>query len=168
MAVEQLVEGSPVTGAHPQPGEGWVYWMHRLQQALEQGPGVPLSNWGLVDRRRAYTTLERLRNSLPRDLEAAHEILHEKERLLSEARAEADQIRQRAEAEARELASESHLVLLAQQRAQEIVQEAERKAERIVQAAESQARQISLRLEHNLDVLRSELREVLATEWEEI
>lgn len=168
MAVEQFVEESPVTSARPQAGEGWAYWIHRLQQALEQGPGVPFSSWGLVDRGRAYTTLERLRNSLPRDLEAAHDILREKERILSEARAEADQVRQRAEAEARELASESHLVLLAQQRAQEIVGEGERKAERIVQAAGSQARQVILRLEHNLDVLRSELREVLATEWEEI
>ena len=137
-----------------------------LEGVIAAGFGIPMTSQGLIDRERCFELIDLLRTSLPREVVAARRIVESEGKVLADARAEAERIRERAEKEATLILEENHLVRMAEIRSQSIIQEGERRGERIVGEAENRAYQIYLRLEHALDLLKAELKETLASEPE--
>lgn len=134
-----------------------------LEEAIASGVGIPLTSQGLIDKERCFQLIDLLRTSLPGEVVTARRIIESEGAVLADARAEAAQIRQRAEKEAALILEENQLMRMAEMRSQGIIQEGEKEAQKIVQEAESRAYEIYLRLEHALDLLKSELKETLAS-----
>jgi vacuolar-type H+-ATPase subunit H len=134
-----------------------------LEEAIASGVSIPMTSQSLIDRGRCLELIDLLRTSLPGEVVAARRIIESEEKVLSDARAEAERICQRAEKEAALILEENQLMRMAELRSQSIIQEGEREAERIVGEAEGRAYEIYLRLEHALDLLKAELKETLAS-----
>lgn len=134
-----------------------------LEGVIAAGLGIPMTSQGLIDRERCLELIDLLRTSLPGEVVAARWIIESEDRLLADAQAAAQKIRERAEKEAALILEENQLMRMAEIRSQTIIQEGEREAERIVREAENRAYQIYLRLEHALDLLKAELKETLAS-----
>ena len=134
-----------------------------LEGVIASGFDIPLTCQALIDRERCLELIDLLRTSLPGEVVAARRIIESEDKVLADARAEGERIRQRAEKEAALILEENQLMRMAEIRSQSIIQEGEREAERIVREAENQAYQIYLRLEHALDLLKAELKETLAS-----
>jgi adenylosuccinate lyase len=134
-----------------------------LEGVIAAGFAIPLTSQGLIDRERSLELIDLLRTSLPGEVVAARRIIESEDRVLADAQAEAQRIRERAEKEAALILEENQLTRMAELRSQGIIQEGEREAERIVREAENRAYQIYLRLEHALDLLKVELKERLAS-----
>lgn len=134
-----------------------------LEAVIAGGLGIPMTSQSLIDRGRCLELIDLLRTSLPGEVVAARRIIESEDKVLSDARAEAESIRQRAEKEAALILEENQLMRMAELRSQSIIQEGEREAERIVREAEGRAYEIYLRLEHALDLLKAELKETLAS-----
>jgi len=134
-----------------------------LEGVIAAGLAIPLTSQGLIDRERCLELIDLLRTSLPGEVVTARRIIESEDKLLADARVEAERIRERAEREAALMLEENQLMRMAEIRSQTIIQEGEREAGRIVREAESRAYQIYLRLEHALDLLKAELKETLAS-----
>jgi len=134
-----------------------------LEEVIAAGFGIPMTSQGLIDRERCLELIDLLRTSLPGEVVAARRIIESEDKVLADAQAEAERIRERAEKEAALILEENQLMRMAEFRSQSIIQEGEREAGRIVREAENRAYQIYLRLEHALDLLKAELKETLAS-----
>jgi len=164
--MERVAKGVPLEKRAAR-AEGRQVVLGRLIDELEgviaAGLSIPMTSQGLIDRESCLELIDLLRTSLPREVVAARRIIESEDKLLADARAEAERIRQRAEREAALILEENQLMRMAEFRSQSILQEGEREAERIVREAENRAYQIYLRLEHALDLLKAELKETLAS-----
>jgi vacuolar-type H+-ATPase subunit H len=103
----------------------------RLEAAIARAARVPLTGRLMLDEDELYALLQEIRRALPPEVQEARFILREKERILAEARAEADAIVREARARIERMARDSAILTEAERKAKEIVREAEAKAEEI-------------------------------------
>jgi len=87
-----------------------LYLLDRLEEVLSAGQHVPLTSRTLIDEQECLELLDQIRVTLPEEIKQARRVAQERDRLLAEARAEAERIIQRAENEAGDLLTEHGLV----------------------------------------------------------
>ncbi len=138
----------------------------RLEQALNESTRVPLSAYLLVNEEKVYSLLDQMRVAVPEEIKRANRIEAEKERILAQAKEEAERIRELARQEAGELVKRDAVVNAAQHRAENIVERARRDAEALHQDADVYIVDVLQRLEQDLmrtmSVVRNGLEKVQA------
>ena len=125
----------------------------RLEQVLNESARVPLSAYLLVNEDRIFSTVDQMRVSVPEEIKRANRIEAEKDRILAQAKEEADRIRELAKQEAAELVNRDSVTASAQQRANNILERARRDAEALRQDADVYVVDVLAKLEE--DLLRS-------------
>lgn len=90
---------------------------------LSQGWQVPFSPYRLVRAREMEQLIERMRINVPSSIRESERTLQERDRIMAEARAEAERLIQQARNQAMEMLSERSLVATAQAEAERIVEE---------------------------------------------
>ncbi|HQF70010.1 MAG TPA: hypothetical protein PLH39_01890 [Promineifilum sp.] len=138
----------------------------RLEQALNESTRVPLSAYLLVNEEKVYSLLDQMRVAVPEEIKRANRVEAEKDRILAQAKEEAERIRELARQEAGELVRRDAIVNSAQHRAENIVERARRDAEALRQDADVYIVDVLQRLEQDLmrtmNVVRNGLEKVQA------
>jgi hypothetical protein len=122
----------------------------RLEQALNESTRVPLSAYLLVNEEKVYSLLDQMRVAVPEEIKRANRIEAEKDRILAQAKEEAERIRELARQEAAELVRRDAIVNAAQNRAENIVERARRDTEALRQDADVYIMDVLNRLEEDL------------------
>ena len=102
----------------------------RLEQVLNESSRLPLSANLLVNEDRVFNLIDQMRVAIPEEVKRANRIESEKDRILAQAKEEAERIRGLAKQEASELVKRDAIVASAQQRADNILERARREARR--------------------------------------
>ena len=136
----------------------------RLEQALNESTRIPLSAYLLVNEEKVYSLLDQMRVAVPEEIKRANRVEAEKDRILAQAKEEAERIRELARQEAGELVKRDAIVNAAQHRAENIVERARRDAEALRQDADVYIVDVLPRLEQDLartmNVVRNGLEKV--------
>ena len=122
----------------------------RLEQALNESTRVPMSAYLLVHEEKVYSLLDQMRVAVPEEIKRANRIEAEKDRILAQAKEEAERIRELARQEAGELVRRDAIVSAAQHRAENILERARRDSEGLRQDADVYIMDVLNRLEEDL------------------
>lgn len=131
--------------------------LDRLDSYLSECPRVPLMGKLLVDEDEVFGLIDDIRAALPQEVEQARWLLKERERILADARKEAEEIIRDAQGQIASIASESV-----------IVREAKIQADELLQRAREVARQITVGSRQYADEMMSRVEKVLAEALEAI
>lgn len=138
----------------------------RLEQVLNDSFRLPLSAYLFVNEDRIFNIVDQMRVAVPEEVKQATRIQAEKERILAQAKEEAERIRELAKQEAGELVKRDAIVTNAQQRADHILERARRDADALRQDADVYVVEVLTKLEddllHSLAVVRNGLHKVQA------
>lgn len=125
----------------------------RLEQILNESSRVPFSAYLLVQEERIFGLVDQLRVAVPEEIKRANRIEAEKDRILAQAKEEAERIRELARQEAAELVKRDAIISAAQQRSENILERARRDADALRQDADVYVVEVLTKLEE--DLLRS-------------
>jgi hypothetical protein len=120
---------------------------------LSQGWQVPFTPYRMVRARELEQLVERMRINVPSSIRESERTLQERDRLMAEARAEADRIIQQAKQQAMEMLSERSLVATAQSEAERIIIESREIARRRTEEADVYAVQVLQDLAQRLQAM---------------
>ena len=136
----------------------------RLEQVLSESRRLPLTALLMVDEDQIFNIVDQLRVAIPEEVKRANRIEAEKERILAQAKEEAERIRQLAKQEAGELVRRDSVTSAAEQRAENILERARHDAEVLRRDADSYVVEVLSKLEedlgHSLTVVRNGLRKL--------
>lgn len=117
-----------------------------LQEIVETSSKVPITGKAMVDRREVLEVIDKIINNLPDEFKKAQWVYEEKERILSEAIAQSDEIKkQNMELLKRQI--ENH----------DITREAQARAQQIISSAQRDAKAMRLGARDYADEVLSEL-----------
>ena len=114
---------------------------------------IPLTANLIVDEDRVFNIIDQLRVTLPEEVKKASRVEAEKDRILAQAKEEADRIRELAKQEAAELVKRDAIMASAQQRADTILERARRDADILRNESDAYVMDVLSKLEE--DLLRS-------------
>ena len=107
-----------------------------IDEILEKSWGVPLSGGKcVVDAEKIRDLIDEVRLNLPSDLKQAKAVVADRNKILMDARTEAENIIKRAEERAKVLVSEEEIVRVANEKATETLNLAQTKSKEMRQAA---------------------------------
>lgn len=136
----------------------------RLEQVLNESFRFPLSAYLVINEDRIFNIIDQMRVAVPEEIKRAHRIEAEKDRILAQAKEEAERIRELAKQEASELVRRDAITGSAQQRADHILERARRDAEALRHDADAYVIEVLTTLEEDLlrslSVVRNGLRKV--------
>lgn len=137
----------------------------KLEAEVKGGTWLPFGA-RIVGRDQILDLIEKLRSSLPEEVSTAKAVTKEKDRLLAQAKEDAEIIRAEATDQKSRALSESELVRQAQSKSDAIIAEAEKRAREVRRGADEYAEQILGGLDAALTKTHAEVqkgRQTLAT-----
>lgn len=143
----------------------------RLEQTLNESYRFPLSAYLMVNEDKVFNIIDQMRVAIPEEVKRANRIESEKDRILAQAKEEANRIRELAKQEAGELVKRDSVTSSAQQRADNILERARRDAEALRRDADSYVVEVLNKLEEDLlrslSVVRNGLHKIQGEQGEE-
>lgn len=137
----------------------------RLEDLIDEGRHVPFSKFTLIDEERALEIIDQMRISVPEQIEKASRLINQRDRVLAQAREEADRITRVAKEESERLTTRDAIVQTAQNRATNIIEQARKEAEGIRADADDYVLQVLNELEsqliNNLTVVRNGIARIM-------
>lgn len=124
--------------------------LERLLKTLEEARRLPLTGKLLLDEGDVRALVEEIRRVWPEELRQAKQVLRDKDRILAEARAEAEGMIREARAYIERMADESTIAREAQGRAEKVLSEAQRTARELRLGARAYADEVLAELENHL------------------
>jgi len=130
----------------------------RLDELLEAGVRVPLSDKVAIDEQAFMNIIDQMRITIPREIRRAKEVEAEKEQYVAQAHEEARRIIAQAREDAAKLLDEHELRIAAEERAKAITSRAEHTAVGIRRGAEEYALSELQKLDEQLTALQAVVR----------
>ena len=147
-----------------------MYLLERLEEVLGAGARLPFTSRALVDDEECFEIIDQIRLSLPSEIRQARKVNADRDAVIDQAQAYAEQIIRNAEEEARERVREHHIARQAEAERQEIIAQAERRASQIRREVDEYAYKVLLdldtRLEGLVGTVRNGLRSLEPTDGE--
>jgi vacuolar-type H+-ATPase subunit H len=150
-------EDDDVTSVHEMSA-----FVDEIEDLLCSAMRVPLTSKAIVDQEQCLATLDVIRANWPLEVLQAQRVLAKEGKVLEKAELEAEQIKQRAERQASLIMDQNQLVKMADARAREVIEAAQQEADQILRRAEQDARDVYEGLEHELDLLTRDIKELVA------
>lgn len=122
----------------------------RLEQLLNESFRFPLSSYLFVNEEQIFNLIDQIRVAVPEEVKRANRIESEKDRILAQAKEEAERIRELAKQEAGELVNRDAVSMSAQQRADNIMERARRDGDALREDADVYVVEVLTKLEHEL------------------
>ncbi len=129
----------------------------RLEELFNESRAVPFTHSVLVDEDRFLDLIDQMRVTIPEEVRKAQQLLAQRERILAQAKEEAQRTIQLAQQKREEMLSEHRLVEEAQRKARQIIAQAETEAERIRREADQYALESLEKLALQLDRMLTEV-----------
>lgn len=133
--------------------------LDKLDSYLSECPRVPLVGKLLVDEDEVFRLIDDIRAALPQEVEQARWLLKERERILADARKEAEEIIKDAQGQIATIASESVIVREARLQADDLLQRAREVARQITVGSRQYADEMMLKVERVLSEVLEAVRE---------
>ena len=137
-------------------------FIDEMEEMICTASRLPLTSKALVDQEQCLATLDVLRASWPLEVLEAQRVLAQEGEVLQRAEEEGEEIKRRAERQAELILDQSQLVKVAEVRAQEVIEAAQQEAVRIRARAEQDARDVYEGLEHELDTLTRDIKDLVS------
>lgn len=126
-----------------------------LEEIVETAGSIPLTGKIAVDKNELLELIQNLRLDLPNEIKEATWVKDEKEKILSEATAEATQKVTEAEEKSKNLLDENYIMQLAYEKAEKLVNEANEESAQIRQGARDYADEVLQNTQESLsEVIR--------------
>jgi vacuolar-type H+-ATPase subunit H len=135
-----------------------LYLLERLEEVLGAGSHLPLTSRALIDDEECFAIIDQIRLSLPNEIRRARMVNSERDALLNEARAQADQMLRSADNDARERVKEHYIARQAESHAEEIMATAQREATQVRSEADEYSYRVLLDLDQRLEGLVTTVR----------
>ena len=121
-----------------------------IEDLVESGGNVPFSKKVMVDSEELLDIIKEIRLRIPDEIRQATLIKEEKQRILSDAQSDADNIRNNAERKVQELIEEDEISKKVEERAKEMISKAQMNAKEIRVGAMEYADNLLLETQENL------------------
>ena len=115
-----------------------LYLVDRLENLIASSHRIPLTNQIRIKEVDILNIVDQMRTSIPDEIKQARRVIHEKERILAQAQADASTLLARAREETERAMNREGLLRAAEARSQEMVQQAEEHSQAVVRRAEEQ------------------------------
>ena len=102
-----------------------LYLVDRLENLITSSRRVPLVNKIMVKEADILSIIDQMRTSIPDEFKQARAIIHDKERILAQAQADANKLMARAQEEAKKAVHREGLLRMADEKAEQIKVEAD-------------------------------------------
>jgi vacuolar-type H+-ATPase subunit H len=126
------------------------YLIDRLETLVRAARRMPMMSKIMMDEQELVDLIDQMRTVLPEEIRYAKHVLREKEQILADAQAQADDILRTAREQADLMIQREGLLKEARTQADKIVREAQEEGERISVGADNYARQVLTELEESL------------------
>jgi vacuolar-type H+-ATPase subunit H len=127
-----------------------MHLVERLETLLAEGRRVPFTNRVAVDQTYALDLIDQLRMTIPEEVMTARRVNAEVDRLLEQAREEAEHILARAQEQATYLIEERELTRQAEEMSLEIVRQARAEGDTVRRGADDYAAEVLAKLEEEV------------------
>lgn len=127
------------------------YLIDRLETMVRGARRMPVMNKLVLDEQELVDLIDQMRTVLPEEIRYAKHVLREKEGILSDAQAQADEILRTARQQAEVLIEREGLLKQARAQADEIKRQAQEEAERVQVGADNYVRQVLTDLSDTLN-----------------
>ena len=128
-----------------------LHLVDRLEQLVNEGRRLPLSNKVMVDEQKIWDLIDQMRISVPEEVKKAKRTNQERDRIIAQAHEEAARLVDLKREEASTLISEHELTKAAEERANTIVERARRDAESLRADADEYVIQVLTNLATDLE-----------------
>lgn len=118
------------------------YLIDRLEALIVAGRKVPMTNKVMIDEESLTSLVDQMHAVIPDEIKQSKRILAERERILDNAHAEADEIVRMAKEQADFMLQEKGLLKASQEQAERIIRQAEEEADGIRVGADTYAAQV--------------------------
>jgi vacuolar-type H+-ATPase subunit H len=122
----------------------------RLEEVIKESPRFPFTALRWVDERRVWALIDQMRISIPDEVRKAQRTNRERDRILAQAREEAERVVQQAQVRASEMAADHIVAQAAEERATMIRERTEREIKEMRNEADEYAFNVLCELEENL------------------
>jgi len=129
--------------------------LSNMEDVLEQAKNMPFSDKVLVDREELYDMITDIRLKMPNEIEQSKWVLDEKNRIIQDAKRDAEQIIKEAEEERNRLVDENEITRRACAQAEEIVSEAKKVAKDMRMGAKEYADDLLMQMDEQMKQLDS-------------
>lgn len=130
-----------------------MYLLERLEEVLGAGTRLPFTSRALVDDEECFEIIDQIRLSLPNEIRQARKVNADRDAVIDQAQARAEQIIRGAENEAAELVQNHHIAREAEAQGEEIIVQAERRAAQVRREVDEYAYRVLLDLDKRLEGL---------------
>lgn len=142
-----------------------LYLVDRLENLIASSRRIPLVNRFMVKEADILSIIDQMRTSIPDEIKQARRIIQDKERILTQAQADANKLTARAREETERALHREGLLRSAEARSQEILQLAEEKAEQLKVEADAYVAETLRALRDHLSSIEMEVgRSILSIE----
>jgi vacuolar-type H+-ATPase subunit E/Vma4 len=128
----------------------------QLEKVLNSGWRVPLTSSLMVNEEECLRLIDQMRISVPSAIKESERMIAERDRILSEAHAQADEILAQAREQAMDMIRQDRVTLEAQAEAQRIIELGRSEAMRMIQEAEDYALSVLQELTEKLSNVQSQ------------
>ncbi|GAC1393433.1 MAG: hypothetical protein NVS4B11_31640 [Ktedonobacteraceae bacterium] len=121
-----------------------LYLLDRLENLIASSRKMPLVNQIIIKEADILTIIDEMRAVIPDEIKQARRIVQDKERILSQANAEAANIATRTREESERVLSREGLLRAAEERSQDLVQRAEEQVQALLRQAEAHSEHLKV------------------------
>jgi hypothetical protein len=127
-----------------------LHLVDRLEEIVKQSPRLPFSAVRFVDERRVWALMDQMRISIPDEVRRAQQVNRQRDRILAQAREEAERVIQQSQERVTELTSDHPIARAAEARATSVREQTEREIAQLRAGADDYAFNTLCRLEEEL------------------
>jgi hypothetical protein len=140
-----------------------LHLVDRLEELFNDSRSVPFTHSVMVDEERILDIIDQMRVSIPEEIKKAQQLLAQRDRILAQAKEEADRTIALARDNRDQMVERDAIVDAARARADQTHLEALAEGERVKREADLYAMQTLSDLEHKLDRILAEVRNGIRT-----
>lgn len=129
--------------------------LEKIEDIIEEASKLPLSNKVMIDKEEILEVINEIRLKMPDEINRASWVAKERQRILNEAQAEADELIDKVKDQQSYLIEENEITKQAQKYAEQLVQEAERKASEMKMGAYNYSDEILSKLQEKISEINS-------------
>jgi F0F1-type ATP synthase membrane subunit b/b' len=119
--------------------------IERIEDAVLSGVAIPLTPWAVINGETLLPLLDRVRETLPEEIQASHKVLERREAILEEAQQQAATVLEEAHAQCQAILSESELMRAVREEAEavreQVISELEAMRKKAFEESEAMKRQ---------------------------
>lgn len=140
-----------------------LHLVDRLEELFNDSRSVPFTHSVMVDEERILDIIDQMRVSIPEEIKKAQQLLAQRDRILAQAKEEADRTLSLARDKSEQLVERDAIVEAARVRADQIIEQALQEIERTRKDADAYAMHTLSDLEGELDRILSQVRNGIRT-----